>query len=103
MVYFVRLSVRHFVHVLTPTKSDYIHLKVFFPCLKASNLQEKMLVVWQRWENLERIFFELSIIELNYSEKVKKSKKKIFFKKSFFHAFSNLWDSGKSAPLELGP
>jgi hypothetical protein len=35
---------------------------------------------------------------LFYPEKVKKYQKK---NSSFFHAFANLWDSGKSAPLEL--
>jgi hypothetical protein len=55
-------------------------------------------VVWQRWENLERIFFQLSIIEL--LRKSKKIKKKSL---SFFHAFANLWDSGKSAALKLEP
>jgi hypothetical protein len=55
-------------------------------------------VVWQRLGSLENIFFELSIIEL--LGKSKKLKKKV---KVFFHAFANLWDSGKSAALELGP
>jgi hypothetical protein len=59
---------------------------------------DQPLVVWQRWENLERIFFELSIIEL--LRKSKKIKKKSL---SFFHAFANLWDSGKSAALKLEP
>jgi hypothetical protein len=36
---------------------------------------------------------------LFYPEKVKKSKKKV----CFLHVFANLWDSGKSSPLELGP
>jgi hypothetical protein len=59
---------------------------------------DQPLVVWQRLGSLENIFFELSIIEL--LRKSKKFKKKSL---SFFHAFANLWDPGKSAPLELGP
>ncbi len=54
-------------------------------------------MVWYRWENLESIFFKL--FSLFYPEKVKNIKKKF----KFFHAFANLWDSGKSAALELKP
>jgi hypothetical protein len=55
-------------------------------------------VGWHRWKNLESIFSSSG--SLFYSKKVKKIKK-IFF--NFLHAFANLWDSGKSAALELEP
>jgi hypothetical protein len=64
--------------------------KIIFWCF------DQPLVVWQRWENLKRIFFELSIIEL-----LRKSKKKK--KIQVFACFANLWDSGKSNALELEP
>jgi hypothetical protein len=35
-----------------------------------------------------------------FTQEVKKKIKKKF---KFLHAFANLWDSGKSAALELGP